>query len=104
MTLTVYDRLLLLNILQPLEGDILTLRVVRDFQEQIGFEGEESERLELRWEGAQVKWNREAAEDREYLIPDAARKVVAEQLTKLNGQKKLTQDHIPLYEKFVEEA
>lgn len=101
MTLKTYDRLVLLNVL-PAQGDILTLRVVRDLQAALSFTEEESAALQFEQVDGAVRWKTEADEEKDIPIGDAARAVIRERLRELNDQKQLTLEHLPLYERFVE--
>ncbi len=120
MTLTVFERLLLLNIL-PAEGDITALRILRKLRETLSFSEEEHALLKFRYGGddlpdqedlpedqrkkvpeGQVFWVQEAVEPKDIEITGKAFHIVSETLKKLNDCRKLRQEHVPLYEKFVE--
>ena len=103
MELTVFDRLILLNVLSAIEGDITTLRILRELKEGLSFGEKEHEALQFHQEGGQMRWKAEAAEVKNVTMGDVARGLVAGRLKELNTQKKLREEHIPLYEKFVEE-
>ena len=57
--------------------------------------------IPLRFTG-QLKWQKAADELKIFDIGKKAMALVAERLEELNNQKKLTEEHISLYEKFVE--
>ena len=48
MEFQIAERIMLLNLLGPIEGDITALRVVRSLQGQLGFDDEETAALEFR--------------------------------------------------------
>ena len=108
MELSVFERLNLLNIL-PKEGDITTIRLVRELREKLSFTEEEHNELQITSEGDTVKWKTE--DDKGKLIPQTkeiefghtAFGIITNALKKLNEQKKIKEEHLELYEKFVEE-
>jgi hypothetical protein len=102
VTLSVYERLLLLNVL-PREADITQLRIVRDLQETLGFPEAEAQALGFMHEGTVVHWNREAAQDKTIEIGPVGWALIAERLRELSEQKKLTLEHLGLYERFCEQ-
>lgn len=52
-------------------------------------------------EDGQVKWRSDADKPKEIEIGSAGMVVIRSALAKLNDEKKLTEQHIPIYEKFV---
>ena len=102
MDLTVMDRLLLLNVL-PAEGDITTLRIVRQLREELSFSEQEHTDLNIQHtpEG-QITWTptdvTKAVE-----FGTKAHKLVSKALKKLNDDNKLTAQYIDLYDKFIPE-
>ena len=99
MELNVAERLVLLNIL-PAEGDLITLRVVRKMREDLSFSEGEIAALELKQEGTLYHWKREADVPREIALGPKAREIVRERLETLNKDKKLTEQHLTLCDKF----
>ena len=100
MKLGVFDRLILLNIL-PKEGDFTTLKIMRTMKEDLSFTEEEHKALEFKQEEAQVQWKREADVERDINFGEKATDIIVETLKKLNTDKKLTDQHYSLFEKFV---
>jgi hypothetical protein len=107
--LKVAERLILLNLL-PQEGDIVTLRVVRDAQQVIGLSEEELAELNIhhpeKEDGtediARLIWKAEADVEKDIPIGPRATIIIIDKLTKLSEEKKLTVQQIGLYEKFVD--
>ncbi len=99
MELGVFDRLLLLNIL-PREGDFTTLKIVRTMREDLSFTEEEHKALNFQQDELEVKWNQGAA-DRDISIGEKATDIIVGVLKQLNADKKLTEQHMSLYEKFM---
>ncbi len=101
MELKTFDRLILLNIL-PKEGDVISLRVIRKLRDDLGFTEAEIKALEFHQDENGIRWKTEADQPKEIEIGDKAREIIRDRLAELNKQKKLTEEHIPLYERFVE--
>jgi len=109
MKLSVLERLVLLNLL-PKEGDFTTLKLVRVAREDLSFNDIENQRLKFQsLEGPEgkgsVQWDMEVAKElanREFQIGEMMTIKIVEELKKLESDKKLTDEHFTLYEKFVE--
>lgn len=99
--LNVFERLILLNIL-PKEGDFTTLKIVRKLREDLSFSEEEHKKFNLKQDGPTVTWNTEADKPKEIPIGEKATDVIVDALKKLDKEKKLTDQHFTLYEKFIE--
>ncbi len=109
MILGVLERLVLLNLL-PKEGDFTTLRLVRVAREDLSFNDIENQKLKFESTSGtdgkgQVNWNMEAAKEllRDFTIGEMMTIKIVEELKKLESDKKLTDEHFTLYEKFVED-
>ena len=100
MKLGVFDRLILLNIL-PKEGDFTTLKIVRKLREDLSFSEEEHKALQFVQEEANVQWKREADIPKPIAIGEKAKDVIVGVLKELDKDKKLTEQHYALYEKFI---
>lgn len=102
MLLNTFERLILLNIL-PREGDFTTLKIVRKMREDLSFTEEEHKDLSITVDDkGQVKWKTEADKAIPITIGEKATDIIVTVLKKLNDEKKLTEQHYTLYEKFVE--
>lgn len=101
MELSVLERLLLLNIL-PKEGDFTTLKIVRTMRDDLSFSEEEHKILQFTQEGDQLRWKSGADKPKQINFGEKATDLIVEALKKLNTDKKLTEQHMGLYEKFVE--
>lgn len=99
--LTVIERLVLLNIL-PKEGDFTTIKLVRKLRENLSFDEDEHKKLNFVQDGDQVRWNVEALVNKRIAIGEKQADIIHAALKKLNDEKKLTNEHFSLYEKFVE--
>jgi len=104
MELRVAERLMLMNLLAPIEGDITALRLVRSLQGQLGFNEEETTALAFQQETpGRIAWKQEADVPVEIEIGPAAKAIISNQLRKASATKSLSLQQLDLYEKFVEE-
>lgn len=102
MELTVKERFLLLSVL-PAENDYLTMKIVRQLQNDVGFSEDEHGKLNFRQSaGGRTEWN---AVDlmKEIDIGPRSQVMIADLLKAMSKAKKLTADHLLLYERFVPE-
>ena len=99
--LTVIERLVLLNIL-PKEGDFTTIKLLRKLRENLSFDEDEHKKLNFVQDGDQVRWNMTAVVEKRIAIGEKQSDIIHSALKKLNDEKKLTDEHFSLYEKFVE--
>ena len=99
MLLSVFERLILLNIL-PKEGDITTLKIIRKLKDDLSFSEEEHTALQFKNEDGQIMWKEDADIQKEIEIGEKASDIIAEALKSLNKAKKLTEAHISIYERF----
>ena len=102
MKLNVFERLVLLPIL-PAEGDFLTLKIMRELKESLSMSQTDLDEFEIKQAGEQVTWNEKGNEEREIEIGEKATDIVVESLKALDKEKKLTERHFSLYEKFCKE-
>ena len=102
VTLGIRDRLTLLTFL-PKEGDILTLRVIRALRGELALSEEELQEGDLRFEEGKLIGNAVAANLMKTIpIGAVARGIIKSSLEAVSKSKKLTEDCIDLYERFVE--
>ena len=115
-SLNVFERIILLNIL-PVEGDFTTLKLVRQMRENLSFTEEEHKLLQFKNAGdtfadkngetqvvgeGQIKWHEGEVSDKNINIGEKATDIIVEVLKKLSDEKKLRNEHMSVYEKFVE--
>lgn len=102
MELGVFDRLILLNIL-PKEGDFTTLKIVRTMREDLSFSEDEHKALQFEQKQSEgsIKWKSEADKPKHINFGEKATDLIVATLKKLSNDKKLTEQHMNLYEKFV---
>jgi len=103
MEFKTFDRLILLNIL-PKEGNYTDIKIVRKLREELSFDEAEQAALQLTLgEGGAVKWKPEADLPKEIEIGPRAKVIIEDLLKKLDKEGKIKEEHLSLYEKFVEE-
>jgi len=99
MLLTVKERLLLLNIL-PREGDLSTIRIIAKLRASLSFSEEEHQALKFNQAPEGFTWEPSAPQTAEIDIGPKAQTVVRDNLDRLNSEKKLTEDYLPVWDKF----
>jgi len=102
MKLTVLERLLALGVL-PKEGNYVLLKVIRRGQEELSFTDEEIKKYKFVQEGDQTRWDDKVEQEADIKLGSKVKTLIAEELEKLDKDKKLTQQHFSLFEKFVKE-
>ena len=100
MELGVGDWIVLLSIL-PSQGDVLTVRIVHDLKQALSFTEEEHESLQIKVEDDKVRWGG-ADGVKEIPIGPRAHVLIGDTLKGLDEEKKITEDHLGLWEKFVD--
>lgn len=98
--LTVLERLVLLSIL-PKEGNFTTIKLLRQLRENLSFDEEEHKKLQFIQDGGQVQWDEKANLTKHVQIGEKQCDLIHDALKKLDDEKKLTDNHFSLYEKFV---
>ena len=97
--LGVLERMMLIQVLAPVQGDITRLRQMREFRERLSFTDEEIKEFGIKPDGDNVSW--ENAKAVRFDITPEFQQIIKAQLVKLNKMEQLIQDHVPLYEMFV---
>jgi rRNA maturation endonuclease Nob1 len=104
--LGVLERINLMNIL-PIEGDVLTLKVMQEAKNKLAFTEAELKKFEIRKTQINpgqinINWNHKKDIGDSIELSETVCQIIKEKLIKLNTEKKLTEHFLPLYEKFVE--
>ena len=107
MKLEVHERIALLGLL-PKEGDYAALKAVRRAREMFSFTPEEMSYYELRSSPGvdgkpQVVWNKDKSSSQVKDVPvdEYITDMIRASLAELNKKKRLTEEYLSLYEKFV---
>ena len=88
----------------PLEGNFITLKVVRKLREGLSFSEEEIKQYNFIQDKGRITWDDKAEQSKEIEIGEKAMDIIKEALKKLNEDKKLKDEHFTIYEKFVEKG
>lgn len=99
--LSVVERLQLLDIL-PQDGDVVTLRIIRDLQRELSFTEQEIAESNIKTTGNQVSWNPASVATKPIDLGPKALSIIVETLSRLSAEKRLHMAKLPLYERFVE--
>ena len=117
MELSVYERIILLNVL-PAEGSFVILKAIRCMVDKLGFSSEELKELNLKQAGeefenadgvkeivpaGQIRWKQSADKPKEIKLDDTEKDIIYKELKKLDEEGKLKRDHFDLYAKFFKE-
>lgn len=101
MELTIKERIVLLNIL-PKEGNVITLKLVRKFREALSFSETEIKEGKIKIGDGQINWDDSVLKSKDVKVEDTIKSLIVKSLRDLDQKEKLTEEHISLYEKFVE--
>jgi hypothetical protein len=101
--LIIPERIGLLSIL-PREGDITTIRLVRELRESLSFTEEENQKHNIRLDNGMLTYNNIGETPKEFEVGDTMKSLISKSLKDLDKEKKLIESHIPIWEKFVDEA
>ena len=103
VSLSFVDRFALLQML-PVEGSVMTIRILRDLKDELGFSEEEVKKSKLKEVPGGVQWDAGMVAKLHKDVPmgEKARDIIRESLEGLEKQKKLKLEFLDLYERFVE--
>jgi len=106
MKLSVLERIITLRVL-PKEGNYVTLNVVRKAQEMLSFTEDEVAKYKFKnipGEGGsqQTQWDNKVEQVTDIRLGNKAISIIGEELEKMDKNKKLTPQHVSIFEKFVE--
>jgi hypothetical protein len=97
--LSIRQRIVLLSIL-PEQGDLLSLRIVRQLREDLSFSEAEQADCQLVSDAGQVRWKEGAVPDKAIDIGPKGQEVVRTALKKLDDDKALRLDQLDLCDLF----
>jgi len=97
--LSVHERLLLLNML-PKEGDLTTIRLVRELRETLSFNEEEHAQLNFQQSGGQIRWQDGVVKAKDIDIGPKASDVVRDALAQMDKAGQLREEHLSLVDTF----
>lgn len=100
MKLTIFDRILLLNISSNITSDIETLELIQEFEKEISFSDEEKKKYKFKNNNGRIVW-KEDNSIKDIIVNDKVFNELKMLFLSLNANKKLRKEHISLYKKFV---
>ena len=100
MNFTVEERLLLLHIL-PKQGNYATLKVVREFREDLSLTEIENKELNVQLKDGAYTWDVKAVKPHYVEMSEMRTKMVVDALKKLDSENQLSEEFLPLYERFI---
>ena len=100
MKLNLIERFTILNLL-PKETNFATLKIVRELQKVLSTSEEEFKKYEIKQVEDKITWNVKGNEEVEIKIGEKATDIIVEELKKLDNEKKLTKQHLSVYDKFI---
>jgi len=101
--LNVMERIILSRFL-PKEGNFLTLRLIREAENQLSFTQKELTDLQIKIENGNYTWSQEGNQkvgEKQIDLGDTLVETIVEKFLDLDKEKKLTRDLESLYVKFV---
>jgi hypothetical protein len=96
--MTIPERLYTMGIL-PKEGSFITLRLVRELNNKLGFSAEELSEFEIKEEEGLVKWNTKGNTPVNIDFAESELDVIKIELKKLNDTDRLNMNLFSIYEK-----
>ena len=110
MELSVFERLLLRNIVPQIQGwNYANMKDARELLEGLFIEEEEAD-LQFEQEGTQVKWKvkrddeSDIPQERDIPVSEGLKKKIGKFLAQLDKEEKLGFEHYTLVEKFMDES
>ncbi len=100
MELSVPDRMSLLSILPP-QGDITTLRIVRELREALSFSEPEYAEFGITTDGDTIRWDGTVNKTKDIEIGEKATDIIVETLKAKDTERVLTDAHLSLWDKFM---
>lgn len=99
MELGIHERIILLNIL-PVEGNVVTVRLLKKLRTELGFTEEEIKKHKIKPVENQVMWE-ETGYKANIEIGEKATDIVKEAFKRLDGEGKIREDMIDIYDRFM---
>jgi hypothetical protein len=87
----------------PEQGNLLTLKIVRELREELSFSEDEHKTMNLRTMGDRIMWD-DTAPEKDVEIGDQAKELVGKRLRELDEKDELTMPDLLLWESFIGEV
>ena len=107
MLFNALERITLLDVL-PREGNFQTLKMLRVFREDLSFDEQENKDLKMQAQPdlntgmISYKWDSAGDKPKEIRVGEKMRDVICDTLKDMDRRGKLTEQHMGLYERFIE--
>jgi hypothetical protein len=103
MKLSVAERLALLNVL-PREGNIGTLRIVRDLQKELEFTEQDQGRLQMNFseDGKTVEWKAQFDVGKDIEVGPRALEIIRKGFESISEQGVMPMNYLPIYDRVFE--
>jgi hypothetical protein len=102
MKVGIRERIRLLNIL-PEQGNLLTIKIVRQLREALSMSEEEHESAAIKVTDDRITWDPDYP-DKEIVIGAKGKEIIEKRLRELNEKNELTVADLDLWEKFIGEV
>ncbi len=96
--LDILERINLLGLL-PSKGNLITVRIVSELRQTIGFSEREISDWKIKTEGEQITWDGTKVKTKEIIIGPSAIGILKERVKELDGAGDITEQVLPLIEK-----
>ena len=104
--LTIKERIILLQILKGMQSDIITMRVMKNVMDDVGFDSAELKEIGMEYDSdtGETHWKESSESTRNFTIDEIIFNKVKQVFVKKNEANQITLDDLDLYEKFVGSA
>lgn len=106
MSLSIGERLVLMNIVSSMASDIITVRIVREMIDNLSFSEAEIKKFEivkLEDGSGGIDWDHTKKHIKNIPLGPVARTVIVSELKKLESGKQLQLQHLEIWDRFVED-
>ena len=106
MELSVHDRIVLNSLLMGHKDDFATLKLVRQFREELSFSNDENEKLHFKVNGQGMEWSDAADKEigtKEITVESSIATIIENVLKEISKSKNLTDELFSYYVRFVKE-
>ena len=97
MEFNIAERLMLMGVM-PKEGNILTIKVVRELRQALEFSAQELEDYGITIKGTRFEWAKDGLKEVEISAP--AKDIIIKALKELDASGKVNESQLPLFDKF----
>jgi hypothetical protein len=99
MKLSILDRITLLGILPPTEGNYITFKILAQLKTDLSFSEIELKELNIHEADGRIYWDKSI--DKEIEVGDKAKEIICDSLKKLDEAGKINEQNVSLYERFI---